>query len=348
MTESIANVILATYSRIWLKGSRMKTKILAFCTIALLASVFMISISTTFAAVGGGQWITKYRIEDASTGDLILAQDFSTGAVSGSGQISNGEQLSVTVTIDIATSNPSSSLTLSTAMQHPPSLDHYWVHEASDGYTLGGNYNPNAASFSFSQTAGTLTISCYGEAVGQVQTTVDGITLHKAIPVSLVALKDPSGTLLDEVNQNITDSAINEYKTKVKEKQSALAGYATSGVDPGYVDIYRNVVAQSQVVADQGLTDNAVAMLDSLDVTPPAGAVLQILFLPLIAVFGVVAVLFAFLFMRSRGKVSYFRLVIEDQIKDLEGLTLRASKIDRTISSNLASVEDRLKRLVGM
>jgi hypothetical protein len=52
--------------------------------------------------------------------------------------------------------------------------------------------------------------------------------------------------------------------------------------------------------------------------------------------------------MRNRGKVSYFRLVIEDQIKDLEGLTLRASKIDRTISSSLSSIEDRLKRLVGM
>jgi hypothetical protein len=347
MTESSANVILATYSRIWLKGSRMKTKVLALCTIILLASVLVMSISTTSAAVGGGQWITKYRIEDASTGDLILAQDFSTGAVSGSGQISAGEQLSVTVTIAIATNNPSSTLTLSTAMAHSPSLDHYWSHDASDGYNLGG-YNPNAASFSFSQNAGTLTISCFGQAVGQVTTTVSGITLHKSVPVSLVALKDPSGTLLDEVKQNITDSAINEYNTKLKEKQNALAGYASSGVDPGYVDIYRNVVAQSQVVADQGLTDNAVAMLDSLDVSPPAGAVLQILFLPMIAVFGVVAVVFAFLFMRSRGKVSYFRLVIEDQIKDLEGLTLRASKIDRTISSNLASVEDRLKRLVGM
>jgi hypothetical protein len=90
-------------------------------------------------------------------------------------------------------------------------------------------------------------------------------------------------------------------------------------------------------------------MLDSLDVAnAPAGALMQLLFLPLIVVFGVIAVLFAFLFLRNRGKVSYFRLVIEDQIKDLEGLTLRASKIDRTISSNLASIEDRLKRLVGM
>jgi hypothetical protein len=46
--------------------------------------------------------------------------------------------------------------------------------------------------------------------------------------------------------------------------------------------------------------------------------------------------------------VSYLQLVVEDQIKDLEGLTLRASKIDRAMASSLESVKDRLKRLVGM
>src|SRR3990170_6816329 len=190
----------------------MKTKILAISVFALLASACMISISTTFAAVGGGDRITNYRIADATTGNLILDKDFTTGATSGSGQISNGAELKVTVTINIATSNPSSSLTLSTAMTHSPSLDHYWEHDASDGYGLGG-YNPNAASFSFSQTAGTLTISCIGVASGQVATTVSGITLHRSVPISLISLKDPSGTVLDEIKSNITDSAINEYNT---------------------------------------------------------------------------------------------------------------------------------------
>src|SRR3972149_6997213 len=98
-------------SRICLKGSRMKTKILAICVFVLIASVYLISISTTFAAAGEGDWFTKYRIEDATTGNLILAKDFTTGATSGNGQISDGAELKVTVTIDIATSNPSSSLT---------------------------------------------------------------------------------------------------------------------------------------------------------------------------------------------------------------------------------------------
>jgi hypothetical protein len=72
------------------------------------------------------------------------------------------------------------------------------------------------------------------------------------------------------------------------------------------------------------------------------------LFIPIVAVTAVIAVVFLVMFMRIRGKISYFQLVVEDQIKDLEGLTLRASKIDRAMSSNLESVKDRLKRLVGM
>jgi hypothetical protein len=71
-------------------------------------------------------------------------------------------------------------------------------------------------------------------------------------------------------------------------------------------------------------------------------------FLPAIGILAAAAVAFVFLFMRARGKIKYVAMVLEDQIKDLEGLTLRASKIDRTISSSLTTIEDRLKRLVGM
>ncbi len=321
----------------------MKNKIVTICVVALLTSIFLMSISTSFAALGAGDWVTEYTIQNASTGKVIF--DSASGVT---GSILNGDQLKITVTINIPTSSPSTSLTLGTGMAHSPSLDHYWEHSTTDGYTLG-NYNPNAATFTFSQAAGTLTISCVGEAVGQVTQTVGSVTLHKAVPISLVYLKDPSGAILDEVKLNITDSVIDQYNTLLAAKQQKLAELSGSGVATGYIDVYQNVITQSQVVAGQGLTDSAVAMLESLNVSnEPAGAVMQNLFLPLIVVFAVIAGLFGFMFMRSRGKVGYYRLVIEDQIKDLEGLTLRASKIDRTISSNLASIEDRLKRLVGM
>jgi hypothetical protein len=326
----------------------MNNKLVTLSIIILLTltTIVVISMTPVQAAPGDGQWITKYRIEDATTGNLILSKDFTTGSTSGNGQISDGAQLTVTVTINVATSNPSSSLTLSTAMAHSGSLDHYWSHTASDGYSLG-SYNPNAASFSFSQAAGTLTIDCNGVASGAVSTTVSGVSIHKPVPLNLITLADPSGSTLDQIKLNITDSSINEYNTKLASAQHTLSGLG--GVDPGYQQIYSNVVTQSQAVANQGLTDYAISMLDSLNVaSAPASGTLQILFIPLIAVFAVLAGLFGFMFMRSRSKVGYFRLVVEDQIKDLEGLTLRASKIDRTMASNLEGVKDRLKNLVGM
>jgi len=328
----------------------MKNKIITLCIIILFTLTTITVISTVpVKAQTNGQWIKKYTIADSTTGNVILSKDVTTGSSNGNGIISNNEELEVTVTINVATSNPSSSLTLATAMSHSGVQDHYWSHDVSDGYSLGSNYNPNSGSFVFPQTAGTLTISCYGIATGQVATTADGITLHIPVPLALITLSDPSGSTLDSITLNITDSSINNYNTLLSKEQSQLSSLQSSGVDPGYVQIFQNVITQSQAVASSGLTDDASSMLNSLaSSTAPASATMQILFIPLIIVFAVIAVLFAFLFMRNRSKVSYFHMVVEDQIKDLEGLTLRAQKLDRTMASNLDGVKERLKRLVGM
>ena len=59
---------------------------------------------------------------------------------------------------------------------------------------------------------------------------------------------------------------------------------------------------------------------------------------------GLVAI--GFLYIRVRSKQSYVLSGIEDQIKDLEGLTLRVSKIDRGLSSRMESMKERLKKLI--
>ena len=63
-------------------------------------------------------------------------------------------------------------------------------------------------------------------------------------------------------------------------------------------------------------------------------------------VLAIAVVATTFLFIRARGRSGYILSVIEDQIKDLEGLTLRASKIDKNISSRLESMKERLKKLI--
>jgi len=113
--------------------------------------------------------------------------------------------------------------------------------------------------------------------------------------------------------------------------------------------LYSNMLNQSKALVNKGYVNEAIALLNAIPSSgEPMGAALEMILLPGIAIAAIVAVVFAVMFMRARGKNSYMQLVVEDQIKDLEGLTLRASKMDRTIASNLDGVKDRLKRLVGM
>ncbi len=328
----------------------LNKKILALSLLLVLTIVCIASVSNVKAQTNTttGQWITQYTIADANTHSVILQKD-QTGTITSSGYISEGAELEVTATINIAVNNPSSDLTLGTSMQHSGLQGNYYWEAQSTNYSLG-TFDPNQRSFSFPQTQGTLVISCFGQIpTGKVeQPGPNGITLHIPTPFNLVTLSDPSGSVLDQVSVNITDSVINQYQVLLNTKEASLKNLQSSGVDPGFISIYQSVITASQAMEGQGFADAAITMLNGLNVTSPPSAGTQALFLPVAGVLAALAAVFAFLFFRVRGKVSYFQLVVEDQIKDLEGLTLRVSKIDRTVSSNLESVKDRLKRLVGM
>jgi len=329
-------------------------KILALSLILVLTAVYVtsVSVSTVKAQTTdqtGSRWITKYTVQDASTGATLLDVNTQTGQSTGNGEILQGDELEVTATIDISQSSPSTSLSLTTSLQHSNLQGNMYWELQSTNYNLG-NFNPNSKTLVFSENSGTLVISCFGLVpTGSVtQILPNGITLDVPTPLALIVLEDPTGAVLDQVKLNITDANIDNYLTVLSQKESTVANLKSSNVDPGFIQIYENVIAASQVMEGQGFATAATQMLDGLNVASPPSASTADLLIPVAAVMAVVAVIFAFMFLRIRGKVSYMQLVVEDQIKDLEGLTLRVSKIDRTASSNLESVKDRLKRLVGM
>jgi hypothetical protein len=207
---------------------------------------------------------------------------------------------------------------------------------------LGSAFNPNAQSAEFNWKEGTFTMSVYGK--------VPVSATDKPVDVHVVSLYGPAGgTPLAQIRVPMVTAKMNEYQTLLEQKETKLQSLIASGVAAGYIQIYANVLNQSKIIAGQGSVDSAIALLNSLDVTnEPASSTMEMIFLPAIGIMAALAVVFVILFFRVKGRMSYFQLVVEDQIKDLEGLTLRASKIDRAMSSNLESVKDRLKRLVGM
>ncbi len=333
----------------------MKRKILAIIVVNVFLLVSVFSVVPTNAQ-GTGQWITSYTITALRTGNILRQIDFQTGQ-NISNPILAGEELNVTITVKVSTSSPNTVLQLTTEMGHSALQGTFWELQSKTYAGISGtSYNPNQQSVQFTQTAGTLVMSCYGQiSAGITQTQIgNGIVLDKKTDAMLVKLTDPTGNQLDKVAVSVVDGKINQFDELYASAQSTIQRMKDNGVDPAYIALYQSVVASSQNQANQGLVDGAITTLQQLSstqssVTPVSTntPVESTLFFPAVGGLAAVVVIMAFLFMRARGKVSYNKLVIEDQIKDLEGLTLRAAKIDKNMSVSLDSVKERLKSLVG-
>lgn len=317
----------------------MRTRAFAICLFILLTIVSFASITFT-QGVGGGEWFTKYRVEDSKTGQLMLEVNFETGENRTVTSVSPGAELKVTFTVKVAVSSPSTLLNLRTSMAKSLIKTAYWELVSQD-YKLEA-YNPNDIRVQFYQTKGELVMSLYGRIPSDV-------TKDKPIDYLVVTLYGPAGETLDNIRLRVVTAEMEEYQTLLLQKEEKLRSLKESGVAPGYIELYENVLTESKAQADQGNVESAIALLRTLSVSnEPAASYVEALFLPVVGVLIAVAAVFAFMFIRGRGKMQYVLLVIEDQIRNLEGLTLRASKIDRTISSSLESVKDRLKSIVGM
>jgi hypothetical protein len=313
----------------------MSKKIIVLSVILLLTTVFLASISFIKAA-GDGEWITDYTIENAETSSILVEYDASTNQTTRLGAIVPGTDIKITFNVNVLASGEGN-LKLSSGLSKPSSGP-YWAYD--DAYDLGSTFSPNTATTTFNWVEGEFQMTLFGRVPS---------TASASKAITAVTLAGPSGTSLDTLKITATSAEMDNFLTLLDQKEDDLQSLRSSGVDANYLQIWESVMETSQDVASGGDVENAIALLGALSTaSAPAGSLMQTLFIPIIGVTAAVAVIFVVLFLRARGKMSYFQLVVEDQIKDLEGLTMRASKIDRAMSASLDSVKDKLKRLVGM
>jgi hypothetical protein len=293
----------------------------------------------TVKAQGNSNWITSYQIYDYSTKALLVRYDSTTGVVENLSTVLPNQGIYVTFTVNVLVAG-TGNLQLQSGLQKLPAKSgEIWALDTQN-YDLGAQFNPNSNPTQFTWVQGTFTMTAYG--------TMPDPSSTGQSSVDVVSVLGPSGSALQKITISATSSAMAAFNAILSRKQSDLKSLTSSGVDSGYTSLLSTVLTQAKAEAAAGDVTGATNLLNALNTSnAPAGSTLQALFIPLIVVVAVVAALFAFMFMRIRGKVSYIRLVVEDQIKDLEGLTMRISRIDRQSASNLESVEDRLKRLVG-
>jgi hypothetical protein len=299
-----------------LKMVQMNKKLIALSFIVLLTAVFCLSSSSLAQSAGEGQWITNYTVYDALTGQVLINYVASTNQTTNLSPIIPGANIKITFTVNVI-ANGEGNLKLTSGIAKPQTGP-YW--EYNDAYDLGSKFSPNTASTNFNWVAGEFEITLYGKVPS---------TASASKAITAVTLAGPSGTSLDTLKITATSAAMDNFLTLYDQKQDEIQSLKASGVDAGYIELCETVLESAQDVANGGDVDNAIALLNGINTAnAPAGSLMQTLFIPIVGVTAAVAVIFVVLFLKSRSKVSYFQLVVEDQIKDLEGLTLRAAKID--------------------
>jgi hypothetical protein len=301
---------------------------------------------TAVSGVGQGEWIVSYRVEDLESGQLIMESNFQTGEMAEYVPLFVGTEVLVTITVDVGITASYAKLRLSTDLSPSNIEDRFWeLHSQSYQFV---DYNPAQSYVEFQQVKGTFSISCYGRVPsGITQEKVGSFVLHKSEDFVLIELTSPGGELLDEIKSDVLDAELADYRNLLERREDKLETLKNSGVAPGYIEIYEGVIEQAEAQAELGFVDEAIAILDLLAVSQePVSSSVEVLFLPVMAGLAITVVAIGFLYIRARGKRSYILSVIEDQIKDLEGLALRASRLDKTISSRLDSMKERLKKLI--
>lgn len=314
----------------------------------LIISIFIATMVFSAVPVKGatGDWFTSYTVRDLATGEILLQK---TGAGIVENYLLEGISLNITFTITVPMTVPDSTLTLKTSMQKAVTQDHWWEQKSLD-YPISG-FISTQQTVTFSQSQGILTMSCLGT-VPLGLTTDSDAQLHKPFAFTMIKLTGPSGEFLDEIKAWIIDDKIAEYNNLLGQSQYSLSQLIDEGVDESYTELYANVISGAEAAANAGYVDTAISQLNQLATStqPPAAvgsSIFDTLFLPVVAVLAIVAVIGVALFFKAKGKSSYVSQIVEDQIRDLEGLTLRAAKVDRSLASGLETIEDRLKRAVG-
>ena len=321
--------------------------------IATLFLLPLLSITLVPSSSETERWIVAYRVEDLKTKQLILEVDFENNKSRYYAPIFAGMEYNITMMIKIPMSVPYTALTLKTLLEHPTLIDRHWERHSSPPPTLI-DYNPNNKSLRIKQEKGTLIVSLFGKVPDKLTEykITSLITLHHPFKFIAAKLIGPNSQVLDEITLDVIDSKIFEYRNLLKEKKNILQNLKESSpkVAPAYIRLFEDVISKAEDEGKGGFVDMAIDLLNILtEENAPrehVPSILETLFFPAVGGLAIVALIFGFLFLRVRSKVGYISMVIEDQIRELEGLTFRISKIDKGIYSNLDSIKNRLKKLI--
>ena len=293
-------------------------------------------------------WIEDYTLRNYSTGQTVLEWDSVTGDLLQNAPILAGDEYIITFTLHVRQTVDNAVLELTlTSFMDKMSEEYYWDIE-TPSFPETDDFNPASRTINLHHIEGVYVISGVGRiATDSTVFTTEGVTLHRPIDLTLVNLDGPIGTEYDLISINVIDSAIDDYRFLLGQKEAELQDYIERDVDPAYIQLYENFVALAEEEARVGLVNSATNLLVNLEVEAPpvqtGPSFMEKYFIPVVGGLFVVSVLGVFMFIRTNSRLGFIKMIIEDQIREMEAIQSRASRIDRTLAQRLDEINDRLK-----
>jgi len=318
----------------------MKNRILLVIVI-LLVSMPRIEAQSTLP------WIEEYTLINYSTGQIVLEWSSETGEVLQNAPVLAGDEYRITFTLNVRQTLEDAVLTLTlSSFLYQQSESTYW--EVGPDFPRTPDFNPATRTISLHHTKGVYTITAVGKIASDVTVVSGGgLTLHHPVEITLVKLDGPKGIDYDNLKITVIDNRIDAYRFLLNQKEAELQEYRESNVDPAYVQLYENFLALAEQQAEQGLVDNAIDLLNTLDVDTTPVEVgpswKERYFIPVVGGLGLAVVLGWVLFIRTNSKLGFVKMLIEDQIREMEALQSRAQRIDRNLAQRLDDINTRLK-----
>lgn len=301
----------------------------------------------TALGVDGLPWIEEYRLEDYSTDQSVLEWNAEDDELVQNAPVLAGSEYRLSFQINVRQTVDNAVLELRMSELIQKKSETVFWHIETVELPLTEDYNPADRVIRFNHTQGVYRLVIVGMLDRSLTTQGSGVVFHKPVDLTVVTLIGPAQTLYDEITINVIDNRIDDYRRLRSQKEAELADYRQSSVDPAYIQLYEKFLNIAISEAELGLVDTAINLLNNLQVEAPpvetGPSWQEQYFLPLVGGLVVIAALSVVLFFRARNRVGFVTMIVEDQIREMEALQSRASRIDRSLAQRLQEINDRLK-----
>jgi len=277
-------------------------------------------------------WITSYSIRDLTDNrDLVSGEPLIAG-----------HSYRVSITIQVPQTVPGGIFTIALNNNLSKVNPTIWSLDSQDYQGINqGLFTPASYSVSFNHVQWVLRISAIF-AVPQnynVLYSSGEVVIRQPRDTPVIVVFIPGGSTVGSISLRIIDSVIQNYESLYKEKSNLVA---SGTVDKTYEPLVNSLLSQASRLASQGLYDQAVSLLRSIDprsMPQPPSPVLTIAIGGVAAALGAVAALLFIMMSRVRASRDDALDKIRQARNRVAGIKVRAQKLDRVLAQEIEDLE---------